>query len=269
MASSRNAAVPAVDFLSAFASAASEIGSRIPSCDLTARVPACPRWTSYDLIVHLGNIHAWAATIVETGRSTPQQNDQPASRRPRVVAEWYVGKAGDLLAVLRAASPGHSCWTFSAGDRTACFWQRRQAHEALVHLFDLHQAQRGTTDLPVVLPEPGATARLAADGIAEVLEVFLPRMHARGHRIDLEAPLLLDAADTADRWLLTPTPEAPPRVQPVTGTDLADRGTDRVTAPALDLMMLLWRRRPADAAEVTLDGDRERLLRFLASPLTA
>ena len=260
MAFSRYAAAPPVDFVSAFAAFAADFASSVRSCDLRERVPACPRWSTYDLAAHLGNVHGWAATIVETGSSTPTQNDEPASRRPQDVSDWYVGKAGDLLAVLRDAHPDEACWTFSPGHRTKDFWQRRQAHETLVHLVDLHQASGGTTEVP---------AELAADGIAEVLDVFLPRMHARGRRADLVAPLLLSTTDTGDTWLLTPKGrDAPPGARRVTGTDLVDGGTDLVTAPAADLMLLLWKRLPADAPGVTLDGDRGRLLRLLGSPLT-
>lgn len=260
MAFSRYAAVPAVDFVSAFASLAAELATTLDAGDMGARVPACPRWSTYDLVVHLGNVHSWAATIVETGSSTPSQNDEPSSRRPRDVRDWYVGKAGDLLTVLRDADPAEACWTFSAADRTKGFWQRRQAHETLVHLVDVHQASGGTTDVP---------AGLAADGVAEVLEVFLPRMHARGRRADLVAPLLLSTTDTDDTWLLTPGgPDVPPEHRAVSGSDLVDRGTDLVTASAADLMLLLWKRVSPDAPGVTLDGDRRRLVRFLESPLT-
>lgn len=259
MAPPGHAAAPALDLVAAFARAASEVAETVPSCDMAAGVPACPGWTSYDLVVHLGNVHAWAATVVETRRRAPLLDDHPPSRRPRAVAEWYAGKAEDLLAVLKEARPDQECWTFAAGRQDQGFWLRRQAHETLVHLVDLHQTIGRTTDVP---------ADQAADGVAEVLEVFLPRMHARGRPADLAAPLLLHATDTGDTWLLTPT-DGPPQVRHVTDTDLVDDGTDLVRAPAATLMLLLWRRVSPEDADVDLDGDRERLLRFLRSPLTS
>lgn len=267
MASSRSAAAPAVDHVAAFASVAVEVVATLRSGDPAAPVPGCPGWTSYDVAVHLGNVHAWAATILETGQRAAAQNDEPPSRRPREVAEWYLGKAGDLLAVLRAARPDEPCWTFSAADRTQRFWLRRQCHEAVVHLVDLLQAGGGTPDLGHVLPVEVGPA-LAADGVAEVLEVFLPRMHDRGRPADLQAPVLLAAADTGHTWLLVPRAGAAPEVRRVGGDELVERGTDLVTAPAADLMLLLWKRLPVDAASVTLDGDGDRLRRFLGSPLT-
>ncbi|WP_367303766.1 maleylpyruvate isomerase N-terminal domain-containing protein [Nocardioides panacis] len=50
--------------------------------DLRAPVPGCPGWSVLDLVVHVGNVHAWAATIVETGRAAAEQNDRPSSSRP-------------------------------------------------------------------------------------------------------------------------------------------------------------------------------------------
>lgn len=252
--------VPAVDFASAFAAAASELVEAIPSCDMGARVPACPGWSTYDLLLHLGNVHAWAATIVETGRAAPEQYDSPGSRRAKNVARWYAGKAEDLFEVLRAAAPDDPCWTFSARHSTKAFWPRRQTHETLVHLIDALQAAGRTTD--IALP-------LAADGVAEVLEVFLPRMHARGRPADLSAPLLLKAADTEDTWLLTtPATPGPPLLRRVEPEHLSHSGIDRLVAPAADLMLLLWKRLRPEDADLSLDGDRDRILAFLDSPLT-
>lgn len=259
---SGDAAPVTVDFVSAYAAAAAEVVATIPSCDMGARVPACPDWTAYDLIVHLGNVHAWAATIVETGRSAPEQNDEPRSPRAKTVARWYAGKAEDLLQVLRSANVEDSCWTFSRGHSTAAFWPRRQTHETLMHLADLQQSCGRTTTIP---------AALAADGVSEVLEVFLPRMHARGRRADLSHPIVLRATDTGDTWLVTPPLEdgdEPPLAGPARWEEVADVGLDTVLASAADLLLLLWRRLPTDDPGVTLEGDRTRLLAFLRSPLT-
>ncbi len=254
-----------VDHLAACAGAAVAVVAAIRSCNMSARVPACPDWTAYDVVVHLGNVHGWAATIVETGEQAPAQDDAPASRRSGAVARWYAAKAEDLLQVLRAACPEEPCWTFSEGHRTRGFWSRRQAHETFVHLTDLLQA----TGRGPQVPEP-LTAPLAADGVAEVLEVFMPRMHARGRRADISAPVVLAATDTGDRWLVEPpaTDEDPPSAQRLAQEEPSDGGLDTVSAPAADLMLLLWQRLPADAATIHLDGERDRLLAFLASPLT-
>jgi hypothetical protein len=179
--------------------------------------------------------------------------------------------------VLRAAHPEDACWTFSDGHRTEAFWPRRQAHETWVHLVDLEQVLGRTSDIP---------ASLAADGVDEVLDVFLPRMHSKGLPARLSAPLLLDATDTDDAWLLTPSEsgDGPPLVERLRDDGPGRRGrhltalgplrddapdrVDAVRAAASDLMLLLWKRRSPDHRSIILDGDRSRLLAFLRSPLT-
>lgn len=258
-----------VDHLSACADAARAVVAAIRSCPMGARVPACPDWTAYDVVVHLGNVHGWAATIVETGERAPAQDDAPSSRRSSVVARWYAAKAEDLLQVLRAACPDEACWTFSSGHRTRGFWSRRQAHETLVHLADLQQAAGRGPRVPAAL-----TPAVAADGVAEALEVFVPRMHARGRRAVLSAPVLLAPNDTGDVWWVEPPPEgvdAPPTVHRSRRTAAEPEppsSVDTVSAPAADLMLLLWKRLPVDHPTVSLEGDQERLRAFLASPLT-
>jgi uncharacterized protein (TIGR03083 family) len=255
-----DAAAPELDFVASYEATAATMIEAVPSCDMNASVPACPAWSAYDLVVHLGNVHAWAATIVETGRSAAGQNDEPGSRRAKAVARWYAGKAEDLAQVLREARPDDPCWTFSAHHHTKGFWPRRQTHETTVHLVDLLQSAGSTPEVP---------SALAADGVAEVLEVFLPRMHARGFPATISAPILLHATDTGDSWRVAPAPDGEGPAVVGTAGSSADEDVDSVSAPASDLMLLLWKRLPPSAPTVALDGDERRLLDFLGSPLTA
>ena len=229
-----------------------------------ASVPTCPGWSAYDLVMHLGNVHAWAASILETRAEAPRQNDEPESHRPKAVARWYEGKAEDLLAVLRDAPADEECWSFSRAHRDVRFWQRRQAHEVAVHLADLRGVREGSPVLPA-----SVTPALAADGALEVLEVFLPRMHDRGKPAELSAPLLVHATDTGDSWLLTPLGGGPPQVRAVSADETVADATDLVAAPAAELMLLLWHRLPTTEDTVALDGDRDRILAFLQGPLTS
>ena len=161
-----------LDFTEAFATAAERFAVTVASADLRAAVPTCPGWTIYDLVVHLGNVHAWAATIVETGQSAQGQNDQPSARKPRTVAEWYAGKAEDLYAVLRDSDPGAPCWNFAFGIGTSGFWSRRQLHETTIHGVDLALATGR---------HPELDRDISADGVDEALRVFGHRMHMRGY----------------------------------------------------------------------------------------
>lgn len=267
-----------LDLVELYVAAAERFAIALASCDMRASVPACPRWSTYDLAVHLGNTHAWAATIVETGSFAVEQNDEPRSHRPRVVSEWYAGKAEDLYEVLRGSDPHAPCWNFAFGDGEAGFWRRRQLHETTVHLVDLSQANHRPVDL-----EPA----VCADGVDEVLRVFLHRMHQRDLPARLVAPLTLVATDTGHAWTVTPRPSVPrhstavptqvrgsasesvpsaPEGPPVV-VDRRHPTADRVEATAEVLYRLLWKRLPVDDPGIVVTGDDERVQAFLASPL--
>jgi uncharacterized protein (TIGR03083 family) len=268
----------AVDFVEQYAAAAERFALAVAWSDLRSAVPACPDWTTYDLVVHLANVHAWAATIVETGSAAPEQDDEPRGGRgrARAVSEWYTGKAEDLYAVLRHTPPDRPCWNFVFGSGVAGFWPRRQLHEVTVHQIDLDQAAGRDTVID---------AQVAADGVDEVLTVLSHRMHHRGFPAAIDRPLALTASDTGDTWILTPPPRSgqPPRVpeQPAgrhaavpspgvaaTRTRTVAVGVeDRVEATADVLYRTLWKRLPFERAHLRLSGDPSRLRAFLGSRL--
>jgi hypothetical protein len=208
---------------------------------------------------------------VETGKPAPEQNDEPASNRARSVSRWYVGKAEDLYEVLRRCPPNGSCWNFAFGSGTAAFWPRRQLHETTIHQVDLDNAAGR---------EPRLAANVSADGVDEVLTVFLHRMHQRGYPARLTRPIAITATDTRDSWLVSPprhfagtgvptqsTGESPPPTITRTRIGDADEAQDRVEAPAGVLHRLLWKRLPAEHPQVHVEGDRARVAAFLGSRL--
>ena len=266
-----------VDHVEEYAAAAGRFATSVAWSDLHAPVVSCPGWSTYDLVVHLGNVHAWAATIVETGHAAASQHDEPRSRRPRVVHDWYVGKAEDLYAVLRNTPLDAPCWNFVFGSGVAAFWSRRQLHETTIHRVDLDVAAGRTTE---------TSPAVAADGVGEVLDVMLARMHHRGYPADLVEPLAVTATDTGDTWVVSPQPHptSVPRVPaqpfgtagetvPSPPPSVEHRRTsaaavpDRVESPADVLHRLLWHR-PVDPDAVLLAGDEARVRAFLDSRLT-
>ena len=229
--------------------ATSRFASGLVAADPEAEVPSCPGWTVLDLVAHLGNIHAWAGGIVDTGKPGPTPQDRPD---PAALQAWYAERAGELLAALEASDPEAPCWNFSGVQETKGFWRRRQMLETLMHLVDLDQAHGRPTDLE---------ADDCADGITETFEIFLPRMHARGHQAELAEPVSFVATDTRHRWTLTPCDGLPPELTLGSGV-LAN---DRLQGTAEQLWLLLWKRADAGIERV---GDAERLSRLLASRLT-
>jgi uncharacterized protein (TIGR03083 family) len=220
----------------------------LDGADPGAGVPGCPGWTVHDLVAHLGNTHAWATTIVRTGGPARVPEERPAAAQLR---HWYAGRAAALGEALERTDPSSPCWNFAGAEENRGFWRRRQLHETLVHLVDLDQAHGRPTAL---------SPATCADGIAEALEVFLPRMHARGFPADLAGPVSLVAADTGQVWTVSPVEGGHPALS-VDGAPVADR----VTGRAEDLLLRLWNR----GGSTQVSGDADVTGRFLGSRLTA
>lgn len=269
MARARRA--PVRDAVEAFAAVADRFATTVAWADMRASVAACPGWSVYDLVVHLGNTHAWAATIMETGARAPAQNDAPRWSRARSVSSWYEGKAEDLYRVLREFDPERPCWNFVSGTGVGDFWPRRQLHETTIHLVDLDTTRHQPTEVEPVV---------AADGIAEVLTVLLSRRHRAGRPTRLSAPLAVTATDTDETWVVRPDRRAsalpaqpvdenrvaaPPVVE---HRDAPDPSVgDRIEGPATAIYRRLWHRAVAEG-ELALSGERTRIRAFLDSALT-
>lgn len=200
----------------------------VRDADPTAAVASCPGWTAADLVAHLTAVHRWARAALD-GTDAPPYDEQPAT------ADDYAAAAGALVERLRALPADAPCWTFSSADRTAAFWRRRQLHEVTIHHWDLAQQQ--------------LRDEVAADGVSEVVDLFLPRMIKRGAAVLPPGQLVL--TDGTRSWQVgnAPGPEAV------------------VTADAPTLNLLVWGRRTLDdTAAVT--GDAAFAAAVLAAALT-
>ncbi|ONI68703.1 hypothetical protein BWI15_37645 [Kribbella sp. ALI-6-A] len=233
---------------------AAELAAAFDAVDPAAAVPSCPGWTIADLALHIGAGQRWSASVLLSGRE---------QRRPEVLrttiswADWYAGTTAALLAAIRAVDPDEPCWNFAPVDQRAGFWTRRRLHETAVHLVDALQAADGTTTGDVIPPE------VAADGVDEVFEVFVPRVLERGFAPAVTRPLGVRAIDTGDTWTLTPRAEGEP---PQLERGNAD-GEAVLSANASDLLLCLWKRLPAD--RLTVEGDRQVAAAFLAERVTS
>jgi uncharacterized protein (TIGR03083 family) len=215
--------------------------------DPAARVPTCPEWTLRVLVGHIGQVHRWAAGIVESG---PSPIPDPLDADPGVPGEWpdWLRAGADSLATAVLAGPDRPVWTFF-GERPASFWLRRMLHDLTVHHADVGL----TAGVPVTIAPD-----LAADGITELLEVMAdpvaPTLRPEVGELRGTGQTLRFAAD--DSWLVTRTPGG-------LRWELADGPADvTVTGTAEDLLLVLAHRRPVEA--VTVRGDRALLDHLLA-----
>jgi uncharacterized protein (TIGR03083 family) len=215
-------------------------------------VPPCPEWTVRDLVRHMGGVHRWATGFVR-GRTEPQHADLdevvgtwPADAE---LAAWLAQGCAELVAALTEAPDALECWTFLPAPSPLAMWARRQAHETAMHRVD--------AQLAAGLPLSPWTPAFAADGIDELLSLFVPRRSA-ALRADPPVTLVVRCADIDASWLLR-LDEHGVTTTPGTGND-PDSAHCAVTGRAGDLYLALWNRAGAD--DLTVAGERAVLGRF-------
>lgn len=209
----------------------------LTEADLNASVAACPGWRLRDLVLHLGQVHRWATAIV---RTTQLQPEPEVSVRDSALRRWFDEGAQELTTTLAAADPAAPCWSFTA-DRTAGFWVRRQALETAVHRWDA-QCAEGEPD--PIDPE------LAADGVAEVVDLMLPRQLRLGRVGALPHAVTLRALDTG-----------------TTRTIGEHDPVAELHGPAELLLLLLWHRVDPGDPRLHVTGDRAAAAEVLRLPL--
>lgn len=208
------------------------------TASVTSAVEQCPGWDLDALTRHLGTVHRWATAIVRTGDKQPQQTPDVDDRG---FVPWLADGVADLQQVLVATDPQAPCWTL-AGPGTAGFWRRRMALETAVHRWDAEHA----------LGDPGPVdPGLAADGVAEVVEVMLPRQVHLDRIAPLTSAMRLVATDREAKWVVG------------SGNAVAT-----VTGSSEALLLLLWRRTTRRDPRLTCEGDLAALDVLLATALT-
>lgn len=202
-------------------------------------VPTCPGWTVADLVGHLGSVYDWAERAVAAGGARPSgSRSAPPADRGQLPA-WFAQQRRAVLDALDSAPADRPAWNFSGRDETFTvgWWRRRQAMETAIHLFDLQLATTGPTPID---------ADLAADGVDEMLTVFLPSAATRqpGALLGVSGTLHLHSTDADGEWVVDFDPPVPAVSRRHTKADAAVRG------PAAELFLWVWNRRPLDVLEV-------------------
>lgn len=202
-------------------------------------VPLCPGWTTRDAVEHTGAVFAHKTLAVTTG-ARPVDNlwvEDPSS--PSELADWFRQRRDELIAVLSAADPSDSAWTWHEDHQDVAFWLRRMAQEAVVHRVDVESG----TD--VVSPVDHS---LAVDGIDEVLDWFLAY---QAEDVGPDGPgrgtVLVRTGDQVWRVVLSADD-----VELVRAPGRADA---LITGEASELLLWLWGRRPDSA--VVIEGDSD------------
>lgn len=201
-------------------------------------VPACPGWDLAKLVRHLGGVHRMVVGAVEAQEPSRSDDHDPGPALADADLPAWLHEGGQRLLGLLDADGDAPAWSFVRADQTLGFWQRRQAQEHLIHRVDAEAALAVPSELP---------ADLAADGIAELIDVMLP-LRAKAVTLPPYA-VRLRATDTWDEWLLGGGPIA-----------------GGASGTAADLLLALWGRRDPKAV-LRSDGDAEAVRRVLALSL--
>lgn len=241
----------------------------LADCDPAARVPACPDWDASDLLWHLAGVQWFWASVIRDRPAGPSDEsprpDRPGSY-PALLA-FFDECSADLVGRLEAADPAEPAWSW-APEQTVGFTFRRQAHEALIHRLDAEQAAGEVSPL-----DP----RLAADGVAELMEVMYGGEAPDWGRTEMGDELVeIRMTDVEESLFVRPGMffgTDPDSGKKYDGPHLllAEPGPAAavVRGFAGDLDAWLWKRR--DDAGIEVSGDREvydAMIRAVSEPLT-
>jgi uncharacterized protein (TIGR03083 family) len=202
-------------------------------------VSGCPGWDVAAVVAHTGQVHRWAAAIVQSGERQEFDNFDP----PSDVVSWYTDELANLENVLRESDPQRRVWNFGpSGDHRSLWWMRRQALETAVHRWDVERAVADAN-----APVQALSAELAVLGIDEFLFEYLRRFLRRPIP-GIEGTLHLHCVDADGEWLtdLSTTPPVTERTH--AKADTALRG------PASGLYLWLWNRVSRDDAGLETFG---------------
>ena len=234
----------------------------VEGADLSVTVPTTPDWTLAQLLRHVGGNLRAAETavrtdtaIVDPARQVPEVAG-PAEDDPDALDAWLAEGAARFAVTLRRAGPDGQgqVWVYR---QSTGFWARRAALDLVVHRADAAGAVKADY---AVAPE------LAADAVDELLELIsdpmvrsgtpsLQELRGTGETIHLHATDT-DPALSAE-WLIELGPDG------FTWRRGHDKATVALRGPLTDVLLVFYRRLPADSQRVDVVGEAALLAFWL------
>jgi uncharacterized protein (TIGR03083 family) len=216
---------------------------------LSAAVPPCPDWQVLDLVHHVATVYLRVRSHIGRGVTDRPDSDPRDSlgELPTgdAAVQWWSDEYEALLALLDTLDPQLPAWHWAPAPKQVGFWHRRIAHETAMHRWDAQMA--------IGQVEPIET-RLAVDGVAEVLDSWLPAERRKGP-LDRTGVVRLVASDAEHEWFVRLRGAGVALLDTDTWLDHDDPDT-RVSARggASDLLLALFGRVPFDVLEITGDA---------------
>jgi len=208
-------------------------------------VPSCPGWTVEKLARHVAGLDRWVAALVDAAPEPVDQRSLPVPPKGPELRGFLADATERVTSALAGIDPNAPVTTW-AGVQPARWWARRLAHEIAVHRWDAQDAAGDAEPIE---------AALAVDGIDELLEVFLPLTYDASAFAPGAPTVHLHCTDAEGEWLLR-------LGEPLEVTREHAKGDVAARGAASDLLLVLWKRLPADRVDTF--GDPELFRRFLS-----
>src|SRR4051794_10147966 len=113
-----------MDYLAAIRRESDGFYASADDADPTRSVPSCPGWTIQDLVWHLGEVHWFWATVIETKATEPGSVEASKPPRPGAYQETVAfgrGQADRMISLLEQNADDTSVWTWSPPHQTVGF----------------------------------------------------------------------------------------------------------------------------------------------------
>jgi len=218
------------DHLAAVLADADRLAEVIAHHDPATPVPTCPGWDLRRLVVHVGNVHRWAATAAATAAAPPSRPADPDTDVD--LARWLRQGATALVDTLAPLAPDAASWHPFPTDPVAAVWPRRMAHETAVHRVDGELSVGAAAVSAAEAIDPV----LASDGIDEYFALMLTLVAQRRGRQLPASTLHVHCTDVHGEWLVWAKGASVSLLREHAKGDVALRG------PASSLLLALWGR---------------------------
>ncbi|MEV4360320.1 maleylpyruvate isomerase family mycothiol-dependent enzyme [Nonomuraea sp. NPDC049625] len=222
--------------------------------DAAAPVPTCPKWTLADLVDHVGGTQRMVTMLVGEQMTEPSRAFAGYVPGPADSGQWRAwlnDGAAEARQAFASVADDRPVWDPSGGAAGVPFWSRRLFAEACVHRADAAAALGMPFELA---PELAVAAiedwldTMASRGYWENRAGFADAMRGGGQTLHFHA------TDAPGEWVARREPDMVVLERTHTKADVVVRG------PAVELLLVISRRRPLDAAPtLELQGDRALL----------